>query len=148
MKKSEAKPGTKVIATYQYGDEYSDDTEEGVVQYTANEYDDYTLIGVIRSQEAAAGKVWVKWIEGELTEEDDREVELKVLSLESERSQLDKEFKEVERLIQAKMKEAAKLLSEAGKMAKPRRLASMYDAVRPLVDAMDNNGWRSSSWGC
>lgn len=147
MKKSEAKPGTKVIATYEYGDEYGDQTPS-IVPYAANDYDDYTLVGVIRSKESSAGKVWVKWIEGELTEEDDQEVELKVLSLESERSELEKEFKETTKLVKEKMQEAAKLVNEAGRLVKPRRLERMYEAVRPLVSAMDSNGWRSSSWGC
>lgn len=149
MKKSEAKPGTKVIATYEYGDEYGDDTPS-IVPYSAVVYDDYTLIGVIRSKEASAGRVWVKWIEGPRVDdgEDDEEVELKVLSLESERSQLDQEFKETVKLVKEKMQEAAKLVNEAGKLVKPRRLERMSEAVNPLVDAMDNNGWRSSSWGC
>jgi hypothetical protein len=94
--------------------------------------------------------VWVKWIEGPRVDdgEDDEEVELKVLSLESERSQLDQEFKETVKLVKEKMQEAAKLVNEAGKLVKPRRLERMSEAVNPLVDAMDNNGWRSSSWGC
>ena len=49
------------------------------------------------------------------------------------------------------MNEAAALVNEAGKLAKKAHvesLESMYSAVSPLVNAMDNNGWRSSSWSC
>jgi hypothetical protein len=147
MKKSEAKPGTKVIATYEYGDEYGDD-QPSVVPYGVDDYGDNTLIGVILNEEGSTGKVWVEWIEGKLSGEDDQELDLKVLSLESERSELDKEFLQTSKLVKQKMQEAAKLVNEAGKLVKPRRLERMYEAVRPLVNAMDSNGWRSSSWGC
>jgi|SRR5579885_801439 len=148
MRKADATPGTKVIATL-HTDEWGDDQHVG--PYVVEEYDDYTLVGVIRSKEARPGYVWVKWIEGELTDEEDQEVELKVLALESERSQMEKEFKETSKLIKEKMKEAAKLVVEAGKLADKahaKSLESMYDVCRPLIDAMDDNGWRSSSWGC
>lgn len=149
MKKSECPPGTKVIAALQYGDEYSDDEPE-VVKYTFDEYDDYTLVGVVRSKAASAGKVWVKWIEGERSDEEE-EVSLKVLSLESEKDSLEKEFKAAEKVIKEKIKEAALIVKEANKMAQKagaRSLQDMYEAASPLVDAMDASGWRSSSWGC
>lgn len=142
-------PGTKVIATIQYPDEYSDE-EEKIVKYIVDEYDDYTLVGVVRSQPASAGKVWVKWIEGE-REGEEEEIDVKVLSLESAKSDLEKEFKVVEKQIKEKMKTAAALIKEANKMAKAagaRNLQDMYEASSPLVSAMDSSGWRSSSWGC
>ena len=153
MKKSDAKPGTRVLASYAGAyDEYNDE------QIMAFRYDgegeDYgSLVGVVRTKEAAPGKVWVKWIEGDYLDsldEDESEIDLKLLILESERSTIEQEFKKVSKEIKAKMKAAADLVNEAGKLAKKSHaeLQSMYDEVRPLVDAMDNNGWRSSSWGC
>lgn len=154
MKKSEAIPGTKVIASYHYGkyDDFSDYSDGPKIgPYHHDEYGDSSLVGVIRSKKASTNKVWVKWIEGELVDEEDQEVDLKVLSLESNRFGLEKEFKQVEKLVKEKMKEAAALVNEAGKLAKKAHvesLESMYSAVSPLVNAMDNNGWRSSSWSC
>ena len=148
MKKSDLKPGTKVIATIQYPEEYSYDSEEVVRYFPQN--DNEPLIGVIRSQPASPGKVFVSWIEGVRTGKEE-EVDIEVLSLDSEQAALNKEFKVVEKQIKEKLKEAGKLVKEAHKMAKAagaRDLASMYDAVDPLVDAMDASGWRSSSWGC
>lgn len=157
MKKSDLKPGTKVLASMSYPEEYSDD-EEQIVRYTYDQYGDNDLIGVVRSKEASPGKVFVSWIEGERAgesegadEEEGEEVDIKVLSLLSDRSTLDKEFSVAEKQIKAKLKEAGQLVKEAHKMAQAagaRDLASMYDAVGPLADAMDACGWRSSSWGC
>lgn len=146
MKKKDAVPGTKVLASYSY-DEYE---EEGLVPYRYDEYGDMTLVGVIRSKEASEGHVWVKWIEGDYVEEEE-EVNLELLTLESEKSQIEKDFKAMSKLIKENMKQAAKLINESNKLAKKAHagsLADMYDAVAPLVHAMDNSGWRSSSWGC
>ena len=74
-----------------------------------------------------------------------------MLSLLSDRSILDKEFKVAEKQIKEKLKEAGKLVREADKIAQKAgaySLERMYDATRPLVNAMDDSGWRSSSWGC
>jgi len=153
MKKSDAKPGTKVLASY--APAYEEYTDETIIAYRYDgEGEDYgSLVGVVRTKEAAPGKVWVKWIEGDYLDsldEDESEIDLKLLILESERSTIEQEFKKVSKEIKEKMKEAAKAVNEAGKLAKSAHasLQSMYDEVRPLVDAMDNNGWRSSSWGC
>lgn len=145
MKKSDAKPGTKVLASTNY-DEWGDGEHLGPFKF--DEYGDTDLVGVIRSKEASPGHVWVKWIEGDLSG-DEEEVDLKLLILESERSEIEAEYKKVAKEVKQKMKEAAKLVNEAGKMARTVHtdLASM-DAAYELVSAMDNNGWRSSSWGC
>jgi hypothetical protein len=146
MKKSEAKPGTKVLASTNY-DEYGDGEHLG--PYVYDEYGDTDLVGVIRSKPARPGYVWVKWIEGDAAGEDDEEVDLKLLVLESQRSQIEADFKRVSKEVKEKMKEAAKIVNEAGKMARSvhSTLANM-GASYELVSAMDNNGWRSSSWGC
>lgn len=153
MKKSEAKPGIKVLASYSAAyDEWSDG-EVMPYRYDGEGEDYGSLVGVIRTKEASSGKVWVKWIEGDYLDsldEDEMEVDLKILMLESERSEIEQEFKKVSKEIKEKMKEAAKLVNDAGKLAKQAHavLESMYDVTSPLIDAMDNNGWRSSSWGC
>lgn len=146
MKKSDAKPGAKVLASTNY-DEFGDGEHLGPYKY--DEYGDSDLVGIIRSQPARPGYVWVKWIEGDVDMEEDEEVDLKLLVLESDRAQIEKDFKEVSKQIKEKMKEAAKLVNEAGKLARKAHssLESM-DASWPLVSAMDDNGWRSSSWGC
>lgn len=147
MKKSEAKPGTKVLASTAY-DEWGDGEHLGPYYY--DEYDDTTLVGVIRSKPASEGCVWVKWIDGDFANEEE-EVEISLLTLESERESIEKEFSALSKEIQGKMKEAAKLVKEANALAKKahaKSLADMYDAVSPLINAMDNSGWRSSSWGC
>lgn len=154
MKKSEAKPGVKVLASYSAAyDEYSDGD---IIAYRYDgEGEDYgSLVGVIRTKEAAPGKVWVKWIEGQYLDsldEDESEIDLKILTLESDRSSIEQDFKKVSKEIEAKMKEAGKVVKEANALAVKARLgnlAALYDASSPLVDAMDNAGWRSSSWGC
>lgn len=154
MKKSDAKPGTKVLATYAPAYEEYSDEEIIAYSYDPDSYGD--LVGVIRSKEAKPGHVWVKWIEGEYldsldTEEEGMEVDLKILTLESDRDEIEKEFKGYQQQIKDKMKEAAKLVKEAGALAQKahaRSLESLWEANRPLIDAMDDNGWRSSSWGC
>lgn len=153
MKKSDAKPGTKVLASYSSAYEEYSDGEIIAYRYDGEGEDYGSLVGVIRTKEASPGHVWVKWIEGDYLDsldEEESEVDLKILILESERSDIEQEFKKVSKEIKEKMKEAARLVNDAGKLAKKAHaeLASMYDAARPLVDAMDNNGWRSSSWGC
>lgn len=147
--KNKFEPGTKVIASILYPEEYSDE-EEKIVKYTMDQYNDYTLVGVVRSQPASAGKVWVKWIEGFRVGEEE-EVDVKVLSLESSKDDLEKVFKVAEKQIKEKVKAAAKLVKEADKMAKKagaRNLQSLWDVCQPLVDVMDSSGWNSSSWGC
>src|SRR5271165_2670864 len=136
MKKSELKPGTKVIACMKHpADEWSDDVSY-VGRYTPNEYRDDYLIGVVLIKATSnANKVFVSWIEGEL-EGEEQEVDVKVLSLVSDRGTLEKEFKEAQKAIKEKLKEAGNLVREANKIAQKagaQSLADMYDVVDPLV---------------
>jgi hypothetical protein len=146
MKKSDLTPGTAVLASV--NDEEWGDSE--VIKYVHNEYDDYTLTGVVVDKPASDGKVVVLWDENDWDYEEE-EVEIKLLTLAEDRSAIEKEFKNLSKEIKEKMKEAARLVNEAGKLAKQahaKSLESMWDATGPLINAMDNNGWRSSSWGC
>lgn len=67
-------------------------------------------------------------------------------------SELEAEFAVIEKQIAAKVKEVAKGIREANKLAKKtgRPLAQMgYDIIyRDLYSAMDDAGWRTSSFGC
>jgi hypothetical protein len=151
MKKSEAKPGVKVLATY--APAYQEYSDEEIVEYQYDIDGDGDLVGVIRSREAKPGFVWVKWIDGDYLDSIDGEcesqIDLKILMLESDRNQIEEDFKRVSKEVKEKMKAAAKLVNEAGKLARSARctLESMH-AADALVNAMDDNGWRSSSWGC
>lgn len=148
MNKNKLTPGTKVIAALRFPEEYDYYGEEKVVKFSSENTNDETLEGVVLDKPAAKGKVFVQW--DDVDEPD--EVDIKVLSLASEKSDLEKEFKETEKAIKEKMKEAAALVKEANKLAQKagvRYLAEMqYGAAGPLVNAMDDSGWRSSSWGC
>lgn len=150
MKKSEAKPGVRIIASLVYPDNYGYEPAY-VWYYTPNTYSEYVLTGVILDKEAEQdGCVVVQWDEGCDRDEEEEEIEIEILGLESNKSDLEKEFKAVEKKISAKMKEAAKLVREANEMAQAAgapHLESM-DASYQLVSAMDDSGWRSSSWGC
>ena len=148
MNKKDFKPGTKVLVTMD-NNEWDGATGD-LISYVHDDDDCYTLVGVVRSKEASTGKVWVKWIEGDF-DEDEQEVDIKILTLESDRTQIEKEYSSTSKLIKEKMKEAGKLVREANSLAKKahaKSLADMYNAVDPLIDAMDASGWRSSSWGC
>lgn len=148
MKKSELKPGTRIMACLPR-EEWSD---EKIVKYYHDEWDEHVLLGVIIDKPARTGKIWVAWDESDHTDDgEEQEINIDILTLESERSALATEFSAYSKEILHKMKEAAKLVNEAGKLSKKAHassLKSMFEATRPLVSAMDSNGWRSSSWGC
>jgi hypothetical protein len=100
--------------------------------------------------------VIVEWNDGRLDKRD-----IKVLlnevdgiaenqRLVDEQSKLEDEFAKAEEACRAKLEEAAKLINEAAAIAESGGvdLQEMYDATRPLERAMDNAGWRTSSWHC
>lgn len=149
MKKSEAKPGVRVIASLIWPD-YHGYEPAYVGTYYPNSYGENVLTGVILDKEAAKGSVVVQWDEDCERDEEEEEVEIEVLSLESDKNELEKEFKVAEKAIKEKIKEAAKLVKEANKMAQEAgapHLESMH-VTGELVNAMDDSGWRSSSWNC
>jgi hypothetical protein len=65
-------------------------------------------------------------------------------------SKLEEDFTKLEVQVVDKVKAAGKLLREANKIAKKtgHSLEEMYDAISPLMDAMDDCGWNTSSFGC
>jgi hypothetical protein len=153
MKKSDLPPGTKVLASVS-DDEYGDNE---LVKYYYDQYGESTLTGTVVDNQASDLKAGVKqvvviWDENDWRDAEEGEiVNISMLTLESERSAIEKEFKVAAAAVKAKMTEAAKIVKEANTMAKAahaRSLESMWDACRPLVNAMDASGWNSSSWGC
>lgn len=148
MKKSELKPGTRVMACVPR-DDWSD---ESIVKYFHDDWNETTLNGVVLDKQAKAGKVWVAWDECDHRGEgEEEEVKMDILTLESDLPEIEKDYKAVAELVKKNMEDAAKLIRESNALAKrvhANSLESMYDAVRPLVNAMDSSGWRSSSWNC
>jgi hypothetical protein len=153
MKKSDLPPGTKVLASIS-DDEYGDNE---LVKYYYDQYNESTLTGTVVDNQASDLKAGIKqvvviWDENDWRESEEGEiVNISLLTLETERSTVEKEFKAAAIAVKAKMTEAAKLVKEANTLAKTahaKSLESMYDACRPLIYAMDSSGWNSSSWGC
>jgi hypothetical protein len=70
--------------------------------------------------------------------------------MQDEQTKLEEEFARVEEIVKDKLAEAAKLVNEAAKIASDADadIQEMYDAARPLERAMENAGWRTSSWHC
>ena len=132
-------------STY-YDDIYGGGRREGKLRYDPENDPDYGVISDVLS----SGKLMVKW-DDSWKNKDNSAVEPSSLLLEKDLkeklSKLEKEFLEIEKEIKNKMKEAGLKIKEAQKLAKKtgHSLEEMYDAVRPLVDAMDSAGWRSSS---
>jgi hypothetical protein len=96
------------------------------------------------------GKITVKWDHGSTYVVEASEL-LPEEELKNKWSELEAEFNEVEAQVKVKVKEIAKGIREANKLAKKtgRNLADMYDVVYgDLYRAMDEAGWRTSSFGC
>jgi hypothetical protein len=82
-------------------------------------------------------------------------------------TQLEQDFKEIQTKVNAKLREAAKAIREAQKIAKSKGMSLMTPgddyfptplinnnekglqfAVDLIENAMDDAGWQSSSWNC
>ena len=115
------------------------------------EGDDDTSRGVVK--EIKGDKYLVKW-DPEWSYPNPSEVYAKDLVSEEEAEQilakLEAEYEVWAGPIREKIEEAAKLLSEAGKLAEKQKrdLAEMHEIVSPLLGAMDDIGWRTSSLSC
>lgn len=99
-------------------------------------------------------KVYVKW-DATYLNPSPSEVLVSDIDLEekvqAKATKLEEEFAAYEKQVVAKMKEAGKLIREANKLAKKAGLDGlndMYEATGPLYDAMDDAGWRTSSFNC
>lgn len=162
MLKEQAKPGTKVIASIKK-DRYGYD--RGVTNYYFDSYEHSTFFGEILDREASVDdNVWIKWDidrgAGKNNDiynfEEEQEIEVSLLTAEEIFPSLEQEYqdlyKNVKDRAKERMEEVAKIIKETNQMIKESHVASdlsgMWEAIRPLLDAMDASGWQSSSWNC
>jgi hypothetical protein len=155
---------TKKVFTFKEGDRVGEFTS----QYQDNDYDD-SHTGPLRYDEdndpeygqvtdvLSSGKVLVSWDNDyrkqypRYTGPQDPAGLAPEEVVKAQYSKLEVEFKEVEKEIKAKLKEASTSIREANKLAKKvgRPLAQMYNMFYgTLYKAMDDAGWRTSSFGC
>lgn len=98
----------------------------------------------------------VEWDDGRLAKMDIKHLLSEVVGIaenqrmQDEQDRLEAEFARVEEIVKDKLAEAAKLVNEAAKLASDADadIQEMYDATGPLERAMENAGWRTSSWHC
>jgi len=103
------------------------------------------------------GIVIVEWDSGNinkqslsslLTEAEGLERDIK---LKAEQEALEAEWVAVSVEIEKKIKEAAELINQASSLAKDKGRSlsyDMYEEIYPLMSALDNAGWRTSSLSC
>lgn len=107
-----------------------------------------TVIGPVPK---SPGMVMVEWDypQGEITK-----VSASTLITEEEaeatKLKLEDDFDSLQKQLHDKLQQAAELISEAAEQARKHGhdLSEMYDTIDPLMDALDNAGWCSSSLGC
>ena len=116
-----------------------------------------TIVGPVSSHAQLGEVVVVEWKDsGQLQKVTPRSLltESEAMAKEEEWQvaaiQLEKDFDKVTKKVKAKMEEVASLVDEAAKLAKAggHDLYDMYEAVRPLLRAMDRAGWSTSSLSC
>lgn len=99
----------------------------------------------------------VEWDNGSITKKDIKHLlnEADGLAenkrLQDEKDRLEHEFEITKEAIAEKLAAAAKLINEAANIAANKDVSildSMYEETRELEDAMENAGWRTSSWHC
>lgn len=148
MKENNFKPGTRVLASIN-DEEYG---YQELIKYVYNEYSEYTISGTVLDKPSKPGRVFVAWDEEALNNfdlEKDDDVEIDILTLESDQSEIEKEFKSVAKQVKEKVKQAAALVREANKLAQKGHAKDLQSmGASELISAMDDSGWRSSSWGC
>lgn len=120
-------------------------------KYNPNQRGD---VGVV-TDITMAGKYLVKWDNswyersylGTLWDED---ILMPSDEVEAINSKLEEEYTALETELRLKVADAARSLNEATQLAQSKgyELVNMYESTRPLMDAMDNAGWRTSSFNC
>ncbi len=111
--------------------------------------------GNVLSHDAASGLYLVEWDKAyyakttTITKEPASALKLLTVA-QAEQSKLDAEFAEIESQCREKLAAAASLISEATAIANSKHtsLQDMYEATSPLMRALDDAGWSSSSMGC
>ncbi len=126
-------------------------TKKGNLYFNEHEA---TPFGVVTSVDPDKDKVTVKWDKKHsYMNQYHKTTDSKNLMLEAEclpeLSKLEAEFRVFEREIYTRLDQAGKLLLEADKLAnsKGKDLAEM-EAVHPLIKAMEDIGWSTSSLHC
>lgn len=118
---------------------------------TWDEYEDTTR-GTVKTVDTE-GRLSVKWDDKWHNE---KPVKLSPDALISEeeanqiRSKLEAEYEVWAGPIREKMQQAGQLLAEAGELAAKQKkdLAEMHEIISPLLEAMDDLGWSTSSLSC
>lgn len=137
----ELKVGDKVIRGWKKFDRYADNIDKGEV-----------IAAPTKDALTGNPKVYVKW-DSKWCKPNPEEVEVSSLMSQQESDQqyskLEKEFKELEVIIETKLAEAGKLIREASSCADSFGVElNSLDAIRPLYQAMDACGWNTSSFSC
>jgi hypothetical protein len=67
-----------------------------------------------------------------------------------ERERLENEWQKTEATVRLKMQEAADAVDEASRLTRKagKDLSDMYDITSPLINAISDAGWSTSSWSC
>lgn len=145
MTKNEFKAGDKVLAGLIHNDWYGVDI---VPFYFDPDYDSSRLQGTILKVKSA--KALVKFEKNDWGFKQEL-VDLKFLVLQKDLPNIEVQYKQISELVKVKLQEAASIINEAGELAKQAKAGELSDmtlAIGPLIEAMDNNGWNSSSWDC
>jgi hypothetical protein len=115
--------------------------------------EDNSVRGVVKAVSSEHGKVFVQWDSSWRKPNPEEVLETALLTeKEGEKilSKLEEEFNLWSKEVKEKVEVAAGLLAEAGKLAKSHghELYGLYDIHRPLIRAMDDCGWNTSSFNC
>lgn len=134
--------GTRVAKAFDRFNQYENDICKG------------EIIGIGKCPMTGKPKYAVKWDESWMNGLVPKESYAGDLMFEAEAnalwSKLESEFKAVENHIKDKLQVAARAIAEASEIASGAKmdLSSMWEATRPLMNAMDEVGWRTSSLNC
>lgn len=149
----------KKIYKFGVGDRVGQNTS----QYQEDDYSDSETVDLMYDQDNPPDFGEVLSVEGTIVKvkwdsdwnEEIRDVDASDLAPEevvkARYSELEIEFKEVEKEVKAQLKEVAKGLREANKLAKQklgRTLNQLNMGYGALYNAMDDAGWRTSSFNC
>ena len=133
---------------FKVGDRVMDPDRSNLEEW--NEYEDDTTRGVVESIDPE-GKVHVKWDDSWHKPSTHNADDL-ISEAEGDKilAKLEKDFEKWAGPIRKKIELAAKYLSEAGELANKQNkdLSEMHEIVGPLIGAMDDLGWRTSSLSC
>lgn len=117
-----------------------------------NEYEDDTTRGTVLSVNDD-GTLTVKWDSSWLTPNPSKHNANELITeaaADKIRVKLEKKYEAWAGPIRKKMEQAGKLLSEARELAdeQDKNLSEMHELVGPLINAMDEIGWSTSSLMC